>query len=208
MDKVSSSNNATLQTKMSSPAYDPLIVYYDTETTGLDTASSEIVEFAARVSPPQSVSFSCFVCPASKKIPAELSELNGITFDDVKDSSPFGVVAERFLSWLECQREGKPVILIAHNNFGYDEIIFKRQCLESRIDLPSWVQFGDSLPVFRSCFASKTHKRNTLAALAERFSVAGEQSHRALSDVDMLIQVVERCPDKTKFMQKLFETRH
>ncbi len=191
---------------MSSSALEPVFVYYDTETTGLDTASCEVTEFAACLID-GSRWWTSLVKP-KLPVPAEVTKFTGISDETVKDAQPFSVAMPPFFAWLEERRAGADVILVAHNNFNYDEIVLRRQCAESGLAVPAWMRFADTLPIFRSCFASTSHRSNSLQALAKRFKVTGTQTHRARGDVDMLMRVVDSCPDKALVLEQLVRECH
>jgi DNA polymerase III alpha subunit (gram-positive type) len=190
---------------MSSSSLSPssLLVYYDTETTGLDTDVCEITELAACIS--GSHWWSCLVKP-SKPIPEEVTKFNGISDATVADAGSFQDCIPNFFLWLDQHRSGLSVVLVAHNNFGFDELIVRRQCKESAIEIPSWVRFADTLPVFRVWLPSV--RSYTLAALAKKLKIEGTQTHRARGDVEMLMRVVDKCPNKEGVLEELLKSGH
>lgn len=202
-----------------SPLYekykDIMIVYYDLETTGLNTNTAEIIEIAAEVEPSykQNVqtntkdTFAALVCPESGIIPASASQVNGILFDAVKSQPLFCSIAKTFLLWLDEWRhitKTTHVIIVAHNNTDYDSKIFKRECKKNKIDIPSFLLFGDSLTTFRECFPYPERRFN-LQALAELWikHTKPKQDHRAATDVKMLILVIHGCPSTRDFFDCL-----
>ncbi len=180
---------------MSAPS--SLLVYYDTETTGLDMDKSEIVELAACLE--RTRWWSALIKPTNG-VPPEITKFNGISDETVKDAGSFSDSIPLFFAWLDEHRREATVVLVAHNNFEFDMLLLKRQCKESQIDIPSWIRFADTLPAFRSCFG---YRSNTLASLAKRFKVTGVQSHRARADVDMLMQVVDKCGGKSVLLEEM-----
>ena len=215
------------------------IVYYDLETTGLNTNTAETIELAAQIDPAckrafleyyrgkkdfalpiVSDAFAALVCPDSEMIPESASKINGIYMDPepdeqkplkvwVRSEPKFSTMAKNFVEWLLkwrkwCPPSCKQVLLVAHNNFDYDARILMRQLKSSGIPLPDFVSFGDSLPIFRECFPYPMRKFNmqalvTLWCKDDRMV----QDHRAASDVQMLILIIQKCPEPELFMDQL-----
>jgi DNA polymerase III epsilon subunit-like protein len=155
------------------------IVWFDLETTGLDTKRDETIELAATFEPActnvlmkyheqqkaqhgrgfelpiVSNEFYALIKPA-KPIPAEATKIHGITNEMVADKPSFREEAQRLVKWLEqwirwCLPTGK-LVLVAHNNFYYDAIMLCRQVAESKLRLPVEVLLADSVVAFRECF--------------------------------------------------------
>ena len=203
-----------------------VIVYMDLETTSLDTKKAEIIEIAAIVdthskqsmdamwpkSMPKPVSeFSSFVCPVSKCIPECASKVNGIQYADVEYEDGFASTGRRFFDWLSLMKRhgttaGSQIVLVAHNNHAYDGPVLRQQCKAHKVNIPTFVVMLDSLPAFKQCFPFPGRKFS-LQCLADLWLKKSkvEQDHRALSDVRLLIAVIENCPDPTEFMSCLVE---
>lgn len=206
------------------------VVYFDLETTGLNTSTAETIELAAEIDPefknyavqrggaewnkldPVSDTFSSLICPDSGMIPADASRVNGIFMDAVKDQPSFALVSIQFMEWLANWKKRSPaactrVVIVAHNNFGYDALILKRQCHTHGVVIPDWVVFGDSLVVFRECFYHPG-RRFALAQLAASWvpkAMQTKQDHRAATDVKLLMLVIQKCPDKQDFFDVLMK---
>ena len=208
------------------------IVYYDLETTGLNTNTAETLELAAQIDPAckrayeayfranrdwQSLpvvsdTFEALVCPDSGAIPEGASKVNGIFFEHVKDKPKFGDVAAKFVEWLKkwrqwCPPTCKRILVVAHNNFDYDSRILMRQCMKHKVELPDFVSFGDSLVAFRECFPFPQRRYN-MQALTNLWVPKDSrlvQDHRAASDVKMLILVIQKCPDVECFLDTLIQ---
>ncbi len=218
------------------------VVYYDLETTGLNTNTAETIELAAQIDPAckrafleyyrgkkdfalpiVSDAFAQLVCPDSEKIPEGASKINGIYMDpepdatkpkrvSVRNEPKFSAVAPKWIEWLLkwrkwCPPSCKQVILVAHNNFDYDAKILMRQLKKSGIQIPDFVSFGDSLPTFRNCFPYPMRKFN-MQALVTLWCKDKKvlQDHRAASDVEMLILIIQKCPEPELFMDQLVTT--
>lgn len=94
------------------------LVFFDTETTGLGVAKSEIIQISAKC---ESSTFNCFVKPR-RGIRSVISELTGISIERGKlyhknkpvPSKDIKSALIDFLNYLESLQPGK-VILVAHN---------------------------------------------------------------------------------------------
>ncbi len=217
------------------------IVYYDLETTGLNTNTAETIELAAQIDPAckhafleyyrgqkdfalpvVTDAFTSLICPDSESIPENASKINGIYMDQEADASKpkrvtvrnepkFSAVAQKLMEWLLkwkkwCPPSCKQIVLVAHNNFDYDARILTRQLKKNGIKIPDFISFGDSLPVFRECFPFPMRKFN-MQALVTLWCKGQKivQDHRAASDVDMLILIIQKCPEPELFFEKLVE---
>lgn len=208
------------------------IIWYDLETTGLDTAKADTIELAAKIEPACKAeyesyyrsrqdwkslpiveeAFSSLVYPDGGVIPAEASNIHHIDIETVKDAPKFKDAALKFVEWLGKWRKWLPhscnrVILVAHNNFNYDAKILKRQCKVHEVELPSFIEWGDTLPMFRYCFSHMrkfTMQELTTRWVEPRIGKQAAQDHRAAADVEMLILVVRHCPDPAFLLETLF----
>lgn len=157
-----------------------LLIFFDTETTGLDVNTDEIIELAARVDPDclrtmgvtvdspalPSDLFTSLIRPQRGSIPAAASAVHGITMADMKNQMSFDLVVAAFLQWLEQWLRAVPacsrVLLVAHNNHRFDGPLLRRQVREANalqpqsavmsLGMPSYVGFADSLPHFEYIF--------------------------------------------------------
>ena len=97
------------------------VVVVDTETTGLDPARDQIIEIAACIlrGPEVVDRFQTFVDPG-RPIPAEITELTGITQEDVTGAPDPSLAVELFAAWAD-DRD-----LVAHNA-SFDRGVIMRQ---------------------------------------------------------------------------------
>ncbi len=164
-------------------AYRP--IFYDTETTGVKPDKDRIVEIAA-FDPERNCSFEKLVNPGCL-IPREASAIHHITDDMVKDCPDFSQVGREFVEF--CEGE---VILIAHNNDGFDIHFLRNEFARHEIQMPSW-NFLDSLKWARRYRPDLP--RHTLQFLREIYQIAENNAHRALNDVIILHQVFTQMTD-------------
>lgn len=162
------------------------IVFFDTETTGLDPAADRIIEMAAlRIERNQDGTLfleskmdDLILLPPGSAIPDEIEKLTGITNDRLKkDGIQEATAAKKFKQMLR----GK-VLLVAHN--AQFDILFARAMLRrtaaGATDLDR-CDYIDSLTVYKDR-APYPHK---LANAIEHYGLQGKvkNSHRAIDDV-------------------------
>jgi superfamily I DNA/RNA helicase len=160
------------------------LVFYDLETTGIDTRKVEIIELSAlatKLYSEDSQTYNSLVKP-SGFLPPEITDLTGITAAMLKDALPPNRVIDEFDAF------SRGAVLIGHNIINYDNQIMeryyptylKRDFLPENIDTVLWAR--DLFP----------GQNNSLAALGERFKLSTENLHRAGEDVRLNREVFYR----------------
>ncbi len=160
-------------------------IFYDTETTGVRPEKDRIIEIAA-FDPVQNRSFEKLVNPCCP-IPAEASAIHHITDEMVKDSPDFSQIGREFVEFCEGD-----VVLIAHNNDGFDLHFLKHEFSRHEITMPAW-NFLDTLKWARRYRPDLP--KHTLQFLREVYKIAENTAHRALDDVMVLHQVFSQMTD-------------
>ena len=158
------------------------IIAVDTETTGKNTRSDEIIEIGAAVLEGNTVAetFQTLVNP-SKKIPSEVISITGITNEDIADAP---ASAEALSSFLDFIGDPEAVVLVAHN------AEFDRDFLQNGIKkhLKRKVRFDtiDTLEMARRLRPGGSHR---LAHVAEKLGIEVEGWHRALGDTVLAAKI-------------------
>ncbi|MFA6118828.1 MAG: DUF3820 family protein [Parachlamydiales bacterium] len=160
-------------------------IYYDTETTGLDSKNDRIIEIAA-FDPVSNKSFSELVNPMMM-ISEESMAICKITNEMVKDADIFENVGKRFIEF--CSGD---VVLVAHNNDSFDKLFLEEEFKRINIQFPKW-QFIDSLKWARKYRPDLP--KHALQYLRQIYKIQENQAHRALNDVIVLKQVFEKLVD-------------
>jgi len=163
---------------------DATYVVYDLETTGLSSNYDEIIEIAA-VKMKNGVfidEFSTYVKP-KREIPRYITELTGITNDDVRGAPPIETAIVDFYNFLNGS------ILVAHNA-SFDNSHLYRNLKDVGLytgPIPSIdtmqlarVRYGDKLKTFN------------LKALTKFFDVELAQHHRAIYDAKATAEVFQK----------------
>ena len=165
------------------------VVFFDTETTGLDPECSYITELAAiKVVKEEEQGWvtdiisSLLKLPENVVIPEFLEKLTGITNEVIREEGrDWNMVYNEFSSLFEKDRKG---LVIAHN--AQFDLMFMQHQFPAFKELD--VDYLDSLTVFREIEAYP-HK---LADAIERFDLQGcRNSHCAADDTAALIMVTE-----------------
>lgn len=172
------------------------VVFFDTETTGLEADRCQIIELAAlrieqtdrgtlRVAGDMDV----FVkLPEGQKIPEKIAGLTGIT-DDMLEAEGIdeAVAAAAFTELLG--RDKGPVLLVAHN--AQFDLLFTRAMLWRHTgngeELFEAADYLDSLTVYKDRRAYPHKLANAIVAYKLEDKV--QNSHRAIDDVAALFEV-------------------
>ena len=165
-----------------------VVIFYDLETTGLES-NSKIIEIAAYREDTNTY-FHQLVNPGVK-IPPESSKIHKITDSDVTSMPKINKVLLEFNEFCK----GENIILVAHNNDGFDKIILQNEYKLSEVSIPSW-DYLDTLKVSRTILPDlPSHK---LDNLKDYYNIHIGDSHLALDDVANMYQVYQRLKgDKT-----------
>lgn len=148
-------------------------VVFDTETTGLDCKTNEIIEIGAvKISKGKIIStFSTFVHP-DKDIPAEITEITHITNDMVKDAPKINYILPDFYKY--CYG----CVLVAQNisfDMGFIDAISKKMGYEFNHEQI------DTLTLARQKILGL--KNFKLGTICEKLGISLQGAHRAINDV-------------------------
>ena len=188
------------------------LVYFvfDLETTGLSRSSHTIIEIACVALDNHGnelpEKFSELVRPV-RPIPPAISQMTGITNDQVKDAPLFDRVGHSFINFLNerLQEASHPHpigVLVAHNGTTFDFPFLLHHLEKNGLQLPSTVKFKlDTLQLCRQTFrdhSSSTRndmpppENNRLETLYTYCTgnQLGDSAHRASADVNATIAVL------------------
>lgn len=184
---------------------DLTLLLLDLETTGLSTRTDRIIQFAAGLWDLNQVeplcTFKSLVNPGDTKISESALRATGrrITQETVENAADFGVVAKRFLEWLQCKstHRCKKLIVVAHNGINFDFRLLRTEFTRFGV---SWDQFllpdlcfFDSLVHFRSLRKAGLIQIQSLALGNLYQKIVGqtcERMHDALVDILALGRIV------------------
>lgn len=172
------------------------VVFFDTETTGLDADTCQIIELAAlRIEQTDkgvlhmAGSMDDFVrLPEGEKLPEKIADLTGITDELLeKDGLDEKDVVYDFEELIK--DDAGPVLLVAHN--AQFDLLFTETMAE-RYSQPCFdylirADFLDSLTVYKDRRAYPHKLANAIAAYGLEDKV--QNTHRAIDDVAALFEV-------------------
>ncbi len=191
---INDENSISVVRGRSAEPLDGTFIVFDLETTGLNPASEEITEIAAvRVAEGEiRDSFQTYVNP-HKPIPAEITELTGISDETVADAPDLDKAVPEFLAWAG---EGQ-YPLVAHNA-GFDMGFLRTAC--QRLGIEREFTSIDTLEMSR-LMLPHMHKFK-LNILAKELQVGPFEHHRASEDAAVLGRIY------VKLLKRLREEMH
>jgi len=170
-------------------------IYFDTETTGINSSQDHIIEIAAYDAGTMK-SFSSLINPHAT-VPEEATRIHGIT-QEMVDAAPDA--KEVFAEFSEfC--EGRSA-LIAHNNEAFDRPFLEKAYARIELEIPEEWVFVDTLKWARRYRPDLP--KHTLQFLREVHHIEANQAHRALDDVIVLHKVFSEMIDDLP-MWKVYE---
>ncbi|MDY4975574.1 MAG: PolC-type DNA polymerase III [Clostridia bacterium] len=176
-------------------SFDDTFIVFDLETTGLSPAGDDIIEIGAVKVQGGKITetFSEFVNPG-REIPANITELTGITTPMVEDAPPITQVLPRFMEFA-----GKGV-MVAHNA-SFDMSFIREACRKQNIPVGHTVL--DTLEMARAMFPELN--RHKLNIVAKHLGVSLEHHHRACDDAAAAAGIMLKC---FELIQKDYSVSH
>lgn len=160
-------------------------IYYDTETTGIKAERDRVIEIAA-YDPVLNRTFEKLINPGCP-IPPDAMAIHHITDEMVANAPSFATIGAEFVDF--CSGD---VVLIAHNNDGFDYHFLRCEFERHQLKMPEW-KFLDSLKWARRYRPDLP--RHTLQFLREIYGIPANTAHRALDDVIVLHQLFSHFID-------------
>jgi len=173
-------------------------VAYDLETTGLSPKTDAIIEIGAvkvcggKVVESREVVFQEFVRPYKKGVREEITQLTGITKDDVKEARQMWEVFPDFMEFAgDC-------VLVGYNNVKFDSRFLVRAGRYSNIIMQN-PQFD--VMKYADGFRNKlgiTDEKLSLEILSKKLGIENPEAHRALADAITTARVYLRLKEMDK----------
>jgi DNA polymerase-3 subunit epsilon len=158
------------------------IVFFDLETSSVDTETARIVEIACiKINPDGTRETKTTRINPEIEIPLEATAVHGITNEDVKDSPTFKQVGTSLREWFEgCD-------LGSYNGNNYDIPLLSAELVRAGLEPIDWnPNLLDALIMYRHLFS------NTLSDVYKRLTGKElENSHSALADVEATLTIAE-----------------
>jgi DNA polymerase III alpha subunit (gram-positive type) len=174
------------------------ICYFDLESTGLCTNTSKILQIAA-ISNKNNETYQNYVM-TPPELEINNSHIHHITKETlIENNAPnINTVIQSFIEWNKNIFGEEIVYLIAHNNFGYDQLLLESQFKQNGFRIPDNWRFYDSLYQFRKYNPEIGYGNYALGKMYKNY-IGGElegEFHNAITDVKALMQLHEKltCP--------------
>ncbi len=150
------------------------VVGLDLETTGFDSRSERIVEYALVGSDSDGSHIGlCSLVDPGRRIPPDSTAVHGITNEDVRGSGEFSEHTDAFSKIVE------GAIVVGHNVIGFDWGFVHMEYLRAGLEVPKVRGFIDTLKLARKLRIPGRHR---LGDLCDRYSIDLERAHRADAD--------------------------
>jgi DNA polymerase-3 subunit epsilon len=178
--------------------YDRLVLF-DTETTGLDFARDEIIEFAAIVVEPAGVvqEYDELVkLSPGNAVPPFISQLTGITDQDLRER---GISKTRLCRDIAQMIEGNTLLLAYNAHFDLSFLYY----LLLRDGDPMILKGKDKLDLL-TVYKDRRAYPHKLCNAIEAYGLAGtvENSHRAVDDVLATLEVMKAMEQEKPDLQQ------
>ena len=170
-------------------------VAFDVETTGLNPDEDSIVEIGAAVFVNGSVdkTFKSFVNPGCH-IPENVSKINHITDDMVRNAPPIKEALKAFYKFLEQYIEEDDVeFLFASHNAKFDMGFLSAAKRKTRVKEPVDIYFVDTLAIAREKITLPNYK---LGTIADAFEIEHDDHHADSDSVTCGKVLLQLLPDK------------
>lgn len=179
------------------------VVFFDTETTGLEADNCQIIELAAirieqtdRGTLRMGSSADVFIkLPDGQRIPEKIVELTGITDETLETEGISEADAAAIFTDMIRNDKG-PVLLVAHN--AQFDLLFVRAMLGRHTrggeEVLEAADYLDSLTVYKDRRAYPHKLANAIVAYKLENKV--QNSHRAIDDVAALFEVCKAMDDE------------
>lgn len=159
------------------------LAFFDTETTGLDTQTTKIIEFAMIICDEEQnidISFSSIIDPG---VEIQNSHIHGITTEMARQGRKWPEFGPKLLQFLEDQEIDA---LAGHNIVEFDIPVMRSNCARIGKTFPTFPTI-DTLYLARRYLSD--NGKFSLTAIRERYSIETEQAHRALDDTKANIEM-------------------
>jgi DNA polymerase III alpha subunit (gram-positive type) len=171
-------------------------IIYDFETSGLNVYNEDVIEIGAKCVE-TGKSYSSLVIPLSKKgLSSKITEITGITNELLKEDAKKTLQAFlEFFNFLQgIYDQYNDITLVAHNGLLFDDLFLRRML--RYVQGEGYTEFDemfeniiyiDSLMLSR--YIHPTRRYHSMKDLCGLYNVTNESAHRAMGDVNALVEI-------------------
>lgn len=161
------------------------LMFFDLETTGVDTSSARIVQFAGiKILPDGSQTEMNILINPGISIPADATAVHGITDDDVKAAPEFKETAYTINKFLS---EPDDLVLAGFNICRYDVIVLLNEFFRNGNDIPK-VLFSNNFLDIMSLY-HHFNPRDLSSCYQQYCNAEFKDAHNALEDTKATIKI-------------------
>ena len=175
-------------------------VIYDFETSGLNVYKEDVIEIGAKCVETGKV-YNSLVIPmilakAKQGLPSKITEITGITNDLLKKDGKKTLQAflEFFNFLQDIYEQYNEITLVAHNGLSFDDLFLRRMLRyvqgEGHTEFDEMFEniiYIDSLMLSR--YIHPTRRYHSMKDLCGLYNVTNESAHRAMGDVNALVEI-------------------
>ena len=175
-------------------------VIYDFETSGLNVYKEDVIEIGAKCVETDKV-YNSLVIPmilakAKQGLPSKITEITGITNDLLKKDGKKTLQAflEFFNFLQDVYDQYNDITLVAHNGLSFDDLFLRRMLRyvqgEGHTEFDEMFEniiYIDSLMLSR--YIHPTRRYHSMKDLCGLYNVTNESAHRAMGDVNALVEI-------------------
>jgi DNA polymerase-3 subunit alpha (Gram-positive type) len=160
-------------------------IWFDFETTGLNPYHEKIIEISAKDN--KGVVYDTLL-KIDMALSPDITKITGITNEMLEtQGKSYNQAIIDFHEYIISDKNNDRIFMIAHNGDAFDKIFLKTQLKKLNLQLPSKVNFIDSIFVSKLLYP-KIYSHSMLS-LGKYFSVINESAHRAAGDVNALYKL-------------------
>ena len=178
------------------------VVIYDLETTGLKYNKNKILESSFYLYPrtfDDYARYNTILFNPEMNIPPESTKIHKITNEMVKNKKTFKDSIEDIEKVLLFKSNNKPIYLIAHNNYEFDELFIRKEYERINRKIPEQFVFIDSLPIVRNIYPKNNllpnHKLTPTLKEYLNIQVDDKLAHSAEGDIAVLISIWDKLKE-------------
>jgi DNA polymerase III epsilon subunit-like protein len=101
------------------------------------------------------------------------------------------------------------IVLVAHNNWGFDMRVLRSECKRVDFSLPASIRFADTMIAVERLWPVEKGESRNLLLWAKRYvpdaKLNSLTAHRAAADVELLLLLCEHVPDPKLLLRLLIQ---